>query len=221
MAAVTLATIVARARERADQPVAGFIPDSATGSYAYVNEGVQKIYERLTTLYEDYFESSSTWTSTGVSDIALPADFFKLLGIDLNLSGQVISLTAMKRGERNAYRNTQYLYRGAPKYQVTGSNLRILPAPAAGTSGTIWYVPQAPTLALTSDTINLPSGWERYVVLYTAIQMKMKQEDDTRELRIELEKMENELTDMASNRDAGQPRHATDLDLVDADPRFY
>lgn len=217
MTAVTLATLRTRARERADMPVAGFVPDSATGIDAWINEGVQRLHEKLVEAYaSDYIVSSSNFTCTGVDTVALPAGFYKLLGVDLNSSdGTVVTLQPFPRGMRNVYKNSFNDGLGyTTRFKLSGTNLMLQPAPNAGMTGVIWYAPIATVLVNTNDTVDFPNGWERYVVLYTAIQMKMKQESDTRDLRFELEKMESELKEIADRRDLSAPSHAVDVDQV-------
>jgi hypothetical protein len=221
MAAVTLTTLLARVRERADMPVAGFIADSATGLYAWINEGVQRLHEKLVEAYgEEYISSSASLTCTGsASDVALPSDFFKLYGIDMPVGGTTRTLKPYMRAERNSLRYGSVSWETVPKYSLVGSNIRFLPIPPACTA-TIYYAPTTTLLASGSDTVNFPNGWERYVVLYAAIQCLAKEESDTRELRMELEKLERDLDAIKENRDAAFPRQVVDLDLADIVPRF-
>lgn len=199
-------------------PAAGFIPDSATGIDAFINEGVQRLHEKLCEAFSSsYTQSSSAFTVTGET-VALPADFYKLLGVDLNLSdGTRATLQRFERGMRNVYRNAMVTPESVcTHYELAGQNLRLLPTPASGATGTLWYLPTATTLTLTTDTVNFPNGWERYVVLFTAIQMKLKEESDVRDLRYELEKMEAELQAIADRRDLASPAHAVDVEQVQA-----
>lgn len=221
MTAVSLTTLRARVRERADMPIAGFVADSATSLDAWINEGVQQLHEKLIEAYgSDYKETSASYTTTGTDNVPLPADFFKLLGVDMNLAQGVATLSAFNRAERNAFRNATVSYRSLPCYKLSGNNLRLLPAPATGTTGTIWYAPVATLLVNAGDTVDFPNGWERYVVLYAAIQALMKEESSVHDLRIELASMEAKLQSIIENRDAGQPMHAADVDLVNIDPRW-
>ena len=153
MSVVSLTTLVARARERADMPVAGFVPDSATGIYAWINEGVQALHEKLVAARgSEYVESSTTLTFDGTSTVyALPADFFKLLGVDIMDGGVTRSMLPFPRAERNLYNNLIAPWRSIPRYMLAGSNIRFLPAPAAGL-GTLWYVPIAPLLGTATQT---------------------------------------------------------------------
>lgn len=226
MAAVTLATLRTRARERADMPVAGFIADSATGIDAFINEGVQKLWEKLIRAYgEEFVETSSTFnTVAGTSDYNLPTDLVQLYGVDIAVDQFYFALRPYNRAERNLYRNSTIgqglWHQRKPYYKLSGMSpgkLRLLPAPDAVYTVTVWYAPSATLLVNTSDTVNFPNGWEKYVVLYAAIQMKLKEESDVNDLRVELQKIEQELDEITQRRNADQPHSVVDIELVDED----
>lgn len=229
MAAVTLTTLIARARQRADMPVAGFVADDASGIYAWINEGVQKLQELLVKAYGSEFRETSTTFSTvaGTTDYNLPTDMLVFYGIDMAIAGLDFALQPYTRGERNLYKNQAALstWRQRPAYKLSGMAtgvIRLLPAPDGVYTCRLWYAPSATLLTTGTDAVNFPNGWERYVVVYTAIQMLMKEESDVRELRIELDKMEDELREIAERRNADQPHHSTDVEAVEMDdPAFY
>lgn len=202
-------------------PVAGFIADSATSLDAFINEGVQRLHEKLVEAYgEEYKSSTSTISADGTStDYNLPSDFFKLFGVDMPVGSVTRALRPYMRAERNAYRYHGPTWRTVPKYLVTGSQIRFLPIPPACTI-TLFYAPTATALVNASDTVDFPNGWERYVVLYAAIQALIKEESDVRDLRFELEKLERDLEGIKEDRDAAFPRHVVDLDLSDIVPRY-
>ncbi len=221
MAAVTLTTLIARSRERADMPVAGFIADSATGIYAFINEGVQKLQELLVKAYgEQYLETTSTFnTSTTTTDIALPTDLLAFYGVELTIGGVNFTLRPYTNVERNLQANQLINFQGqAPRYKLVGMSpgaVRLLPQPAAVYPGVIRYAPSATLLTSGSDTVNFPNGWERFVVCYAAIQMLAKEESDTRVLQAMLDKMEMELAEIAQRRNADQPHSVADVESVD------
>lgn len=224
MAAVTLTTLRARARQRADMPVAGFVADDATGIDAWINEGVQKLQELLVKAYgEEFVETSTTFvTSNGVTDYNLPTDMLAFYGIEMTVGGLDFALLPFERGERSLWKNQSALgsWRQRPRYKLSGKApgvVRLYPAPDGAYTCKIWYAPSATPLVNGADEVNFPNGWERYVVIYTAIQMLMKEESDVRELRGELEKMEKELEEIAQRRNADQPHHAVDVETVEQD----
>lgn len=224
MAAVTLETLRARTRQRADMPVAGFVADDGTGIDAWINEGGQKLWELLVKAYgEEFLEASTPFTTTsGVTDYNLPADMLAFYGIDLTIGGLEFALLPYTRGERNLWKNQSALgsWRQRPRYKLSGMAtgvVRLLPAPDGAYAARIWYAPSWPLMLDVADTVNVPNGWERYIVVYAAIQMLLKEESDVRELRVELDKMEKELEEVAQRRNADQPHHAVDVESVEMD----
>lgn len=226
MAAVTLATLRTRARERADLVIPGFVADTSTGIDAFINEGVQKLQEMLIKAYgQEFVEKSASFnTASGTTDVALPSDFLVLYGVDLTIGGVSFALNQYNHTERNLFKNMLALapaWRQRPRYRLSGMGssgvLRLLPAPDGVYTGTFWYAPVATLLVNASDTVNFPNGWERFVVVYTAIQMGMKEETDVRELRTELVKMEAELEEIAARRNADQPHQVVDAETVEND----
>lgn len=201
-----------------------FVADTATSLDAWLNEGAQILHDKLVEAYgSEYLEKSTTATTTTATDYALPSDFYKLLGVDLLISGSTVTLAPYMRPERNLRSNQVLAYNYVPRYLLTGSNLRLSPAPQSGQTLTIWYVPPLQVLQngtgstyinlLTnaSDTINFPNGWERYVVLYAAIQAMLKEESDVRPLQAELMKMDQQLEEIIENRNVSEPMQAIDI----------
>jgi hypothetical protein len=101
---LTLLELRTRTRERADQVNSTFISDAElTG---YVNQSAYELYDLLVSKYGDnYWASSSNITTDGVNETyALPADFYKLLGVDLQTSGTTsgwLTLKSFTMAERN------------------------------------------------------------------------------------------------------------------------
>lgn len=223
MAAISLTTLRARVREKADMPVAGFVADNATSLDLFINEGIELLHDKLVQAYAgDYVEKSSAFTYSS-GDISLPTDFYKLLGVDLNAASGTLTLNPYNRRERNAYKNTGTfgIFGAVPAYKLssvggisgTGA-LRLLPAPATGATGVIWYAPTAATLAAGSDVINFPGGWEKYVVAYATIQCFLKEEAETTTWERTIAAWDKELKEIMENRDAGAPQHSVDVDAV-------
>lgn len=223
MTAVTLTTLRARVREKADMPVAGFIANSSTSLDAFINEGIEIVHDMLVEAYgADYVEKSSSFTYTS-GDVSLPSDFYKLLGVDLNTNGGVVTLEPYNRRERNRYKNagTFGILGSIPRYKLssvggisgTGA-LRLLPVPASGTTGTVWYSPTATVLVNAGDSVNFPGGWEKYVVLYATIQCLAKEESDASAWIAQLNMLDQKYKSIMENRDVGAPNHSVDVDAV-------
>lgn len=202
-------------------PISGFVTDTSTSIDAFINEGIELLHDKLVEAYgSDYVEKSSAFTHTINTDVSLPADFYKLLGVDLNYQGGVLTLSPYNRRERNSYRNAgTFGLAVLPGYKLssvggiagTGA-LRLLPSPASGTTGVIWYSPTATTLVAPGDTVNFPGGWEKYVVIYAAMQCLAKEESDTSFLQGQLAMLDAKFQSIMENRDVGAPTHSVDVE---------
>ena len=232
MAAVTLAKLRARARELADAVGSTAVSDTADSVDAWINEGAQKLHDKLVQAYaEDYVEKTAALTTVAnQTDYALPADFYQLLGVGLPFSSQMKPLKRYNRAERYAFKNQPVTLSrfNIPRYKLSAGVIRLLPAPSAVLVGEIVY---SPVLQVTkgdasiinllvdaTDSVNFPNGWERYVNIYTALKIKTKQEEDTAALAMQLKAEDDALAVLIDNRDASEPVSAVDLDQADYDP---
>jgi hypothetical protein len=197
-------------------PVEGFVLN--TEITTYINEGVQILHEKLVRAHEaDYTEKSASFTLDSSGEASLPTDFMKVYGVELSdTSGGKRTLLPYKRAERNALSSAPFSSTRAPRYKLSAGKLRVLPAASvSGKTGTIWYAPVATLYTSdTSSNVDFLNGWERYVVVYAAIQCLLKEESDTRPLENMLAMMDKQLDEAISNRDAGHSNHAVDVENI-------
>lgn len=229
MTTTSLTTLRARVREQCDMVGSSFISDIATGLDAWINEGVQVLHGKLVdAMGEEYASSSQSFTTVAAqSDYSLPTGFYKLYGVDLNISGYIRTLLPYQRAERNAYRNippgTSIRSRwgpSAPRYSLVGNAVRLYPAPDGGLTGTFFYAPEATTLVNPGDTVSFPNGWERYVVLYATARALVKEESSVSAVMQMLAVIDKEIEQTKEQRDLAHPKRVVDIDLVDFELLF-
>lgn len=216
MASVTLATLLARVRERADMVGSSFVSDTATGLLAWVNEANQKLHGMLVgALGEEYVSSSSAFTTVaGTSDYAI-SGMYKLYGVDLLFQGNYRALKPYTRAERNVFRNSTSGANEVPRYSLVGSSIRLYPTPTEVLTGAILYAPEATVLTSGSDTVNYPNGWERFIVVDAAIQALAKEESSVSVLAEERATIIKEIEQAKENRDLANPKRVVETDLID------
>lgn len=216
MASVSLTQLIASARTRADMVGSLFVSDAEFT--VFLNKSLDELYDLVLQKFGDdyYVASSAIATVAGTSTYALPSDFYKLLGVELTLSGEVRDLKKFEFKERNAYRNAVGSGAELPRYRLEGSNLRLYPAPASVMAGTLWYVPQRVALATGADAVNFPGGWEEYAVIDAAIKALVKEESDISALQLAKTEMLRRIESASENRDAGEPERVTDVQRTDS-----
>lgn len=135
-------------RQRADMVNSTFISDAELNSY--INASYYELYDLLVQKYgNDYYMKEYSFQLQGnVSRYDLPDDFFKLLGVDLEISSGpdgYVSLRPFTLAERNRYSTANVqTWIGVTnlRYRISGNKLWFTPSPQTGQTIRIWYVPR-------------------------------------------------------------------------------
>jgi len=202
MATVRLDTLRARMLRHADLDDSAFIsPDEARD---FLNDSAGHLYDKLVTLWEDYYVTTAALTLTGTS-VALPSDFYKLLAVDVPGSdGKWHGLKPYSHAERNRYRNESSGRPEDVRYHLRGlGTLQLFPGYPSAVQGELRYIPALPPLVADADTVDF-LGWEEWVVLHAAMKCKVKAEMDTSGLEKLLALQEQRIQQAAPQRDAGE-----------------
>lgn len=135
-------------RQRADMVNSQFITNDELNSY--INASYFELYDLLVQKYGDdyYVEQYSFPLSQNITRYDLPADFFKLLGVDLQISDGpdgYVSLRPFTLAERNRYSTANVqTWIGVTnlRYRLSGNKLWFTPSPQTGQTIRIWYIPR-------------------------------------------------------------------------------
>ena len=208
---ITAGELATRARERADMVGSQFVTDARL--YELLTESHQKLHGMLVdALGEEYaFELASFTTVGSQAEVAVPCSFFKLYGVDLEVNGKIRSLKPFNRASRNLYRNANSSSNHPPMYRLSGGNVTLYPAPPDGLEGQILYAPGATLLTLSTDVVSYPNGWERFIVIDTAIQMLIKEESSVTALVAERDRIVKEIEASKEERDLAAPKQVVDV----------
>lgn len=219
---MTLAELRTAAQQRADMVNSDFISDSEWTSW--INQAYYELYDILVQKYgDDYFVSTdSSLTTNGTSDrFSLAAvSIYKLLGVDLQISGTAgaangsyVPLRRFNFRERNVSGTASgqaALARTNLSYRLNGGYLWLNPLPASGYTLRLWYVPKLTALSAESDTADGVSGWLEYVIVDAAIRAMQKEESDVSVLMAQKAALVERIEAAAENRDAGSPSTVVD-----------
>lgn len=104
----------------------------------------------------------------------------------------------------------------ARKFRVVreGSQLYInfFPAPVAGETYLVTYVPAPSTLALTSDTVDYPLGWEERIILGMAHKALIKEESDPSKIETLIREQESKIEEICWSRVLGENPSVRNVD---------
>lgn len=219
---VTLASIRTQAQQRSDMVNSTFI--STTEWNSYISNSYKELYDILVGAYSgDYYVATAfTFASDGTNDsFALPTDFYKLLGLDLQLGStgdSWVTIRPFNFADRNRYAvpNFQSFYGITNlRYRLRGSSLWLTPIPSGGQTFRVWYIPEPASLVNDTDTLDGISGWEEYIIVDAAIKAKDKEESDVSILMAQKQALLIRIESMAQNRDAANPSTVADTQWSD------
>ncbi len=214
---MTLEQLRLATRQRADMVASQFVTDQEFDSY--INSSLAELYDLLVQKYgDDYFVTTADISTTPAAErYDLPADFYKLLGVDLRLSGGLdgfITLRPFTFAERNRYATANaQTWIGVTnlRYRLNGNKLWLTPTPQNGQQLRIWYVPRVIPLVNDNDVADGVSGWLEYVVVDAAIKAMQKEESDVSVLMAQKGALIKRIEAAAENRDAGNPATVADV----------
>ena len=224
MAAILESALVARVRQRADMEDNYFVSDLEVQTY--INSGIAELHDLLIQTYgQDYYVSNSTFNTVVDQDTyaistQVGADFYKLRGMDAQLSGTTwFTLSPFNFNERNISQNVStWSLLNNVRYRMVGENIVFAPKPDSVKAIKVWYIPTAQqfnsaTPATSSTTFDDINGYAEYIVLDAAMKCLQKEESDVSILYAQKRDMKRRIEVAADNRDAGNPLTISDVYL--------
>lgn len=210
-AAVTLLSMRTAVRQRASMEFSQFCTDAEINGY--LNEGLTDLYDKFVQAGgQNYFRSTNTFnTSANIQLYALPADFYQLVSVDINIapggSWPTFSARKYQEEERNLYSLIPGWVFGSPVgYMELGSNISFIPVPTGSYSVTLNYVRTMTLLAADPDVFDGLNGMESYAVWYATAMCLAKEESDPSFANMQCAKLETRILNMIQNRHASADR---------------
>lgn len=221
------------AQQRADRVNSKFVTPPEWNRY--IVQSYFELYDRLVTLFEDYYvadpaqfsvngssnlyplpNGTVSFTSSSGTAFAAPA-FYKLLGVDCGLSATGNAWVTVKKfnfiaRNRFVFPNVTSTYMGVfnLQYRVMGANIEFIPTPAGNQIMRLWYIPRLTEPVRDTDLLDGVSGWIELVIVDAAIKALQKEESDVSELVRQKMDLIKRIEESAANRDAGMPDTISD-----------
>lgn len=205
MAGLTLQDLIDSSRARADMVNSDYILDAEWTDY--INEGGSELHDILLSSDPSCIINKSTINTNGSTEsYALPADFYKVMGVYYLQGGTRYYLTRTDfhgLGMGNESVMIGVSGNGQFQYALVGDKIYFYPIPTSLGPVELWYYPAYVRLASTTDTVDYPvvNGWEQFIILTAVIKAKMKEESDIQAELTEKAELKKRITTMATARD--------------------
>lgn len=184
--AVALSELRTRALLRADFVNSSYRTATLGGEVdKIINAEWRKAYDLLVMSDGDYALSSYDITTvSGTDAYAVPADFYKLKGVDAYVNGSGGSAASMRPfrwHERNRYQYGGGWTTASPiSYRLRGAYLIYAPKPAGNILTRLWYYPAPTDLTADAQTIDCPSSLDELIVEGVAYALCVEEGDPER-----------------------------------------
>jgi len=147
-----------------------------------------ELLERLNTAYRELVDFIASCSDGAIELLAtsatvtsplftLPADFYRLIAVDLpdtSRSNRWVDAKSFNFRERN--RECSFSY---PEYRLVGNALLFTPVENPPASARVWYIPSFTAVANLSSTLNTFGGWDDFLTAELAIYIATKEDADT------------------------------------------
>lgn len=204
---VTVASMITGARERADMLNTQFVTD--TEIVSLIDQSYRKLYNEIINRFENYYVSEATIVLVpGQRDYDLPADFLKLLGVDIVSGGKNFTMQPWSLNERNRLL-TGWVSRPI-RYILKGGKISFVPVASSADSITMFYVPSPAEITAVSS-VEVFSGFDEFIMCDVAIMLKQKEESDCQILLIQKAEQKQMIMETLQGRDSGFPQKMTDM----------
>ena len=216
MRTVTLASLKEQILQQANMEETQLIGDAEL--VGYINSSIAELHDILVQVYNgDYFQKDYSFTTvTNQDKYDLPADFYKLVGVDYVLGPrQIVVLNRFNfrdrfKDETFAFYSFQG-FRTNIRYRLEKDSIRFNTVPDAGKSMRLWYIPCATKLVNDSDTYDGINGYEEYVINDCVIKCLIKEESDVSVQMARKQAFIFRIQSAADNRDTAAPEVITDV----------
>lgn len=189
----------------------------------YINQSLYELRDVLVTSYGQYYPFSTASLSilSGADTAALPADCYKVMGVDILVQSpnQFMTLNEFNFNERNLFNGPNQIYGTVSnwwtniRYSIRGREIWITPTPNQNITLRLWYIPNMTELVADSDEVpvnDAMAGWLQYVITDCAIKMKQKEEDDVSVLMMQKEALRQRIIKSCTTQNAGSPKTISD-----------
>ncbi len=220
----TVQAMIDAGLDRADMANTNFIPPER--QLAYLNAAYGTFYSLVISIYEDEFVVQAPYSFTvtvpgGGNDpvrVDLPADFYKMRGLDKDNNGEFFPIRKFQFLNRNRDRVNRPVWGMYPpvRYRLWGNQILFDDANNAAGDYRLWYIPLATVFTDTTTVVTFANQYrEDYVVSEFARRCLIKEESDTSAVDADIARLADQIESFDRDRDAGEPEQITDVSSYD------
>jgi hypothetical protein len=201
--ALTLATIRSRVRTLGDYANSAVFTDAFINEQ--VNDAVGDYCDLLDQTWEGYRDTTGTVTTTAnVATVSLPTDFLKARAVDLLDGGRYYPLRRYQISQAYGYD----LQTERPLGYIQRANvLELFPTPNAVYTIRLRYIPAASVLVNNADSIDVPNGWEGFIIHTALLKLDEREERPLQDRLNIIDRYRQRIVAAANDRNTAEPEY--------------
>ena len=158
---------------------------------------------------EDYRTTRQTYSLVSGSTYDLPSDLMKIRLVEVRPGGGSTGWVPLRRASADDNLTADDMTVEPESYRLLGDDIELLPTPTAGTMR-ITYVPCAPVLSSSLQSVDGVNGYDQVLVLRAVRYLRMREGLATTELDALIADGEARMRTSVRRRDRGTPRKLRD-----------
>jgi hypothetical protein len=199
---VTTAALISRIRARGD---IRDVRHTDAQLKDWIDESYAELYDIMVSTNLDLFVTSDAVSVvSGTSSYSLPADWYKVVGVEVPSGGLTYNIPRFRWSDRHRLQSSGS-NPTSMAYRIKGDNIYFKPTPNFSATVTLYYVPAPSKIAGADGSFDGVSGWEKYIVEDVCVKAKMADEEDEKPFVRERELAKVRITSMANDRDKNEP----------------
>lgn len=200
MASVTLASILATVRVRGDFPSSPKFSDTNVG--VEIQTAWAELHELIEECNEGYWDKEGTVpTVANQAYVALPADAWKVKGVDILDGTEYAELAQVAIGQRNRYGQTK----DQPvAYRLSERGIELYPTPNAIYTLRVTY---ARVVTVLGSAVTIPNDWHDFVIWSAILKLSTSEERPTGDYQNAIDRARARIVAGASGRKQAEPEY--------------
>lgn len=203
MTAITLATFISRIRTLGDFPSSSVFTDAFITEQ--INDALGQYVDLLDERWEGYRDTVTTLaTVAGTATVSLPSGFLKARALDILDDGRYRPLRRFQIRQTYGYDEQTDKPIG---YLLRANVLELFPTPNTVYPLRLRYVPAASVLVDDADSIDIPNGWEGFVIHTALLKLDEREERPLNDRLAIIERYKQRIISAAEDRNTAEPEY--------------
>lgn len=210
----TTDALLADVRSRTDSQTPSGTVDFVTDAeiLGWLNTAYREFVDLIASKGDAFIETMAIHADVAVPAGSMPADFYKLVAVDIPDPGDARRYVPLK--QVNFRNRNGYFDRAYPRYRIMSGTLVFFPSDTSVTTVRLWYIPSTADQALGDGLFVTYHGWQNFLVASACMAVCAKDERDSTEFKLLKLEARNQILEACGNMVLGDTQTIADVECL-------